>query len=134
MYEIVIDISSVKCPVKKVQRALQNDILRICCQYKLADKISIDRLHKECKIIGVEQRMRRQLLWLMFLLSKNEEFQQTSVRDTRSANKIIFKVPNKMTQQYEHSPYYIGNKLWSDLPGETQKSDNIFIFKKYVNA
>ena len=29
-------------------------------KYVRADKISIERLHKECKILGIEQRMRRQ--------------------------------------------------------------------------
>ena len=112
---------------------LQNDVLRICCKYIRADKISVDKLHKECKIIGIEQRMRRQLLWLMYLLSKSVEYQHKAPRDTRSANKIIFKVPNKISHQYENSPYYIGTKLWSVLPVNIQQAENIFVFKKYIS-
>ena len=119
--------------VKEDLQILQNDILRICCRYAWSDKVSVARLHKECKIIGIEQRMRKQLLWLMFLLSKNVEYQRKTVRETRTATKINFKVPNKISHQYEHSPYYMGTKLWNDLPENMQKSDNIFTFKKQVN-
>ena len=77
--------------IKEDFQILQNDILRICCRYTRSDKVSIARLHKECKIIGVEQRMRRQLLWLMFLLLKNKEYQRTALRETRSASKITLK-------------------------------------------
>ena len=99
--------------IKEDFQILQNDILRICSRYARSDKISIDRLHKECNIIGIEQCMRRQLLWLMYLLSKNVEYQRIANRETRSANKIIFKVPNTITHLYEHSPCYIGTKLWN---------------------
>ena len=87
---------------KEDLQIMQNDILRICCQlqYKLSDRISIGRLHKECKIIGIEQLMQKQLLRLMFLLSKNEKYRQVRGRDTRSANKINFKVPNKISHVY----------------------------------
>ena len=48
---------------------LQNDIhvLRICTMSRLADRVSISELHAKCKIISLEQRMRKQLLWLMYI-------------------------------------------------------------------
>ena len=46
--------------IKEDFQILQNDILRICCRYVRADKISVERLHKECNIVGIEQRMCRQ--------------------------------------------------------------------------
>ena len=36
---------------KENMQILQNNLYRICCRYKHSDKISIKRLHKECKII-----------------------------------------------------------------------------------
>ena len=91
---------------------LQNDILRICCGYKVSDRISIVRLDKECKSISIEQCMQKQLLWLMYLLSKKEIYLKVPGRDTWSANKVNFKVPTKISHVYEHSPYYMGMKLW----------------------
>ena len=68
--------------------------------------VSLVRLHKECKIISVEQRMQKQLLWLMYLLSKTEKYRKIPGRDIHSANKVNFKVPTKIPHVYEHSPYY----------------------------
>ena len=68
-----------------------------------------------------------QLLWLMNLLSKHEKHIKNPIRNTRNANRVNFKVPAKITHIYEHSPYYIGTKLWDILPEATQKSDNIII-------
>ena len=53
---------------------LQNDILRICTLFCLADRVSIQELHTKCNIISLEQRMRKQLLWLMYILSKDVVF------------------------------------------------------------
>ena len=53
----------------------------------------------------------------------------TPGRDTRSANKVNFKVPTKISHVYERSPYYIGTKLLESLPEMTQKCDNVFAFK-----
>ena len=39
---------------KDYLQKLQNDVLRICCNYRLSDMISIECLHKECKIISIE--------------------------------------------------------------------------------
>ena len=70
---------------------LQNDILRICNMSKLADRVSIPVLHKKCKIISLEQRMRKQLLWLMYILAKDPLYLRVSNRVTRSAGKIVLK-------------------------------------------
>ena len=53
---------------------LQNDILQICTLFRLADRVSIQELHTKCNIISLEQRMRKQLLWLMYILSKDVVF------------------------------------------------------------
>ena len=114
---------------KENMQILQNDILRICCRYKRSDNISIEPFHKECKILSLEQRMRKQLLCLMFLLSKKTKYQRVTIRDTWSATKIHFKVPNKISHTYKHLPYYIGTKLWNGVSETVQNSENSFIFK-----
>ena len=76
-------------------QTLQNDILRICNMTRISDKVSIVKLHEKCKIIGLEQRQRKQLLRLMYLLSKDENYLHVPGRITRNANRIIFRVPNR---------------------------------------
>ena len=71
---------------------LQNDVLRICTRNKMSDRVSIPELHAKCKIISLEQRMRKQLLGLMYLLSRDKAYLKTANRVTRSADNICFKV------------------------------------------
>ena len=111
---------------------LQNDVLRICTRVKLCDKVSITELHKKCKIISLKQRMQRQILWLMYLLSKEKSYLHVSGRNTRSTDKIQFKIPAKICPLYEHSPYYIGTTLWNGLSKGVQKIENVYMFKKEI--
>ena len=111
----------------------QNDILRICTRTKLSDKVSIPELHSKCKIISLKQRMQRQVLWLMYLLSKEPSFLHVPTRQTRSTDKIQFKVPTKILPIYEHSPYYIGTRLWNGLSKEIQNADNVYMFKREIS-
>ena len=121
----------ISCKSEDFQK-LQNDILRICTVTRLADKVSIRKLHEKCKIISLEQRMRKQLLWLMYILSKDEVFRNVPIRVTRSGDKIVFKVPTKILPMYERSPYYKGTKLWNELTASVQDSPDIFAFKKEI--
>ena len=76
--------------------------------------------------------MQKQLLWLMYIMSRDDTYLRVPPRETRGAQKIVFKVPTKILPIYEHSPYYQGTKLWNELEKETQKKDNIFSFKKEI--
>ena len=89
---------------------LQNDMLKICDKSKVSDRVSIEILHVKCKMLGLEQRMRKQILWLMYLLSNDLELLHAPVRETRNATKIVFKVPTRISPKYEKSPFYIGTK------------------------
>ena len=109
---------------------LQNDILRICDKSKVADRVSLEKLHSKCKILSIEQRMRKQLLRLMFLLSKEMEFIKPPLRETRNASKTVFKIPTKITPKYEKSPFLIDTKLWDDLPNDIQQVNNVFELKR----
>ena len=83
-----------------------------------------------CKIISPEQRMRKQLLWLMYLLSKDQSFLRIPNRVTRNAAKISFTVPTRIMPIFENSPFYIGTKLWNDLSIDIQDATDIFPLKK----
>ena len=111
---------------------VQNDILRICNETRISDRVSIPELHKKCKTIGLRQRMQKQMLWLMFILSRDNCYLYEHPRQTRNAQKIVFKVPNRITPSYERTPYYIGTKLWNELDVDTQKIENVFAFKKKI--
>ena len=104
---------------------MKNDMLRICCMIRLSDRVSIPELHKKCKIISLEQRMRKQLLWLMFILSRDESFLKVANRVTRNADKI--------TTSYQKSPYYLGTKLWNELSKTVQNAPDVYAFKKEIN-
>ena len=111
---------------------LQNDILRVCNMSKISDRISIPVLHEKCKIISLKQRMQKQLLWLMYILSREPEYIKVSQRVTRSTEKVVFKVPGKILPVYEHSPYYQGTKLWNGLDKDIQMKDSVCVFKKAI--
>ena len=59
---------------------MQNDI----------PELSIPELHAKCKIISREQRMRKQLLWLMYISSKDERFLKKPNRVTRGAEEVVW--------------------------------------------
>ena len=111
---------------------MQNDILRLCCKVKLNEHVSIKDLHIDCRIISLEQRMRKQLLWLMYIDSKNMENRKICERDLRSADKYIFKVDRKIGTKYQHSPFYIGTLLWNELNANTQFARDKIHFKQLI--
>ena len=111
-------------------QVLQNDILRICNRTRLSDRVSIPELHSKCKMNSLEQHISIQLLWLMYMLSKDEAFLKVPNRITRRIDRIVFNVPNRILPVYEQSPYCIGRKLWNDLSEQVQESNDVFAFKK----
>ena len=113
-------------------QVIQNDILRICNMTRISDKVPIPELHRKCKIIGLKQRMQKQLLWLMYIISQENSYLYVPVRQTRNAQKVIFKTPARILPIYERSPYYIGTKLWNELDVDTQKVDNVFAYKTKI--
>ena len=77
--------------------------------------------------------MQKQLLWLMYLLSRDEKLIKVPARETRNAGKIIFKVPTRITPKYEKSPFYVGTKLWDELPINIQGANSVHEFKKEID-
>ena len=87
--------------------------------------MSIEELHNKNKSISFEQRMRKQLLWLMYLLSRDRNHLQVP-------DMIVFRVPNKIGPVFKRSPYNIGTKLWNLLSRNTQNLPCVFAFKKKI--
>ena len=70
---------------------IQNDILRICFCSKLIDRVQISELHRKSNLLSLEQRMRKQLLWLMYNMSLDQNNRKMCVRDLRSNEKYILR-------------------------------------------
>ena len=106
-------------------QTLQNNALRLCQRYYLVDRVRIDLLHYECRILGLEQRRRKQLLRLMYLHSRNDP-----TRLTRAMAKVVFKTATKCTGKYLNSPFYKGTLFWNQLSHTVQRSDTVLHFVK----
>ena len=117
---------------KKDLQTLQNNALRICLRYRLADRISERNLHIESNIQILEQRQKLQLLKLMYYKSKIVTNIKVASRPTRAGDNIVFRIPTKCTTKYLNSPYYIGAQLWSKARGDVQRAANIFEFDKHI--
>ena len=113
-------------------QTLQNDILRVCYRSRLTDRVRISDLHNKAKLLSLEQRMRKQLLWLMYNMSLDRNNRKVGARALRSNNKYIFKTDNKVGTKYQCSPYYKGTLLWNELPKDIQFAGDVYEFKKRV--
>ena len=124
----------VSCTIsmRKELQTLQNNILRLCLRYRLADRVSIEQLHREANLQSVEQRSEFHLLKLLFDYSKKPEHVKPAPRLTRAANKIVLKIPNRCSEKYLNSPLYKGNKIWNALDMNVQRLQIIDSFVKYV--
>ena len=117
---------------RKDLQTLQNNALRICLRYRLADRISERTLHIEGKLQSLEQRRNIQLLKLMYQQSKNIYNIKVPVRPTRATEKIVFNIPTRCTTKYLSSCYYLGTQLWNKLTENTQRMANIKGFEKCI--
>ena len=125
-------LSSCNRGQKKDLQTLQNNALRICLRYKLADRISERMLHFEGKIQSLEQRRNLQLLKIMYHQSKSIQNIKVPCRLTRAAEKIVFKIPTRCTTKYLSSVYYLGTQLWKNLSENIQRAENIVRFEKLI--
>ena len=114
---------------RKDLQICQNDALRVCTHIKLLDHVRIDDLHDRCKITSLEQRRCIQLLLLMYRKSKDNSLSKVFNRNTRQSNRFTFKTDSFEVTLYKRSPYYIGAKMWNDLPAEYLDLPDIYCFK-----
>ena len=119
-----------QCALKKVQ----NDVLRICYKSRLPDKVKISELHKKARILSLEQRTIRQLLWLMYIFSLDNNNRKIVPRNLHSNEKYIFKTDSKIGTKYQNSPYYKGTVFWNNLPKNLQFADTVGCFKQLLRS
>ena len=110
----------------------QNDILRICNNSRLVDRVSIPKLHKKAHLLSLKQRWEKQLLSLMYIYSTKENVRLVRDRVTRNIDKFVFKTETRIGTKYENSPFYRGTILWNSLSKELQFADDIHIFKTEI--
>ena len=113
-------------------QTLQNNALRICLRYNLADRVSEERLNTEGRIQSLKQRNEKQLLKLMYYQSKKMENLKEPNRHTRATEKIVFKIPTRCTTKFLNSSYFRGTQLWNNLPRNIQCSETMFKFEKSI--
>ena len=92
--------------------------------------ISRIELHRQAKLLSLCQRREKQLLILMYKLSKKGILRKITNRATRQQEKYVFRTETKIGKKYEESPFYQGTKLWDKLTKETQFSENVHDLKK----
>ena len=119
-----------RCDLQKIQ----NDVLRICYKSRLTDKVKISELHKKAHILSLEQRMIRQLLWLMYIFSLYNNNRKIVPRNLHSNEKYIFKTDSKIGTKYQNSLYYKGTVFWNDFPKNLQFADRVGCFKQLLRS
>ena len=70
-----------------------------------------------------------QLLGLMYSHKRDPENLRIPVRNTREANREIFKTERYQNYKYKNSPYYKGSELWKTLPVDLAVSECLLQFK-----
>ena len=114
---------------KRDLQVIQNDVLRFYNNNKREDKVLLNVMHKNANLISLEQRRCKQILSLMYKLSKNPENRKIGNRNTRQQEKYIFKTDSKIGTKYSNSPYYKGTKMW-DTPVMMSNFLTILMFLK----
>ena len=68
----------------------------------------------------------------MYKKSKDRSLHKIFVRDTRVSKRIVFKTESYEGTLYKRSPYFVGTKLWNELPKIDIEMPDIFSFKKSI--
>ena len=130
-----IFLHSASQTVRKKLQTLQNKALR--CALKKEKLTKSNELHREAKILKLNNRIHLHVLLHMFQLSQFPNFklwktnQPTGVR-TRSSKKKLISFRPPTNEKFKKSITYQGPKLWNNLPGHLQKLDSYHEFKAQV--
>ena len=111
-------------------QVIQKDALRTCYNVKRRDKYYVVIMHKQAKLLSLEQRRSLQLLHLMYLHKNDIGNMRIMNCNTRTARHEQFYVERYNNIKYKNSPYYKGTELWDLLPLDIIQSDSIFQFKQ----
>ena len=103
---------------------LQNDCLRVCEGIRDPRDIHVEQLHTQNGVVMLEERRHRQLLGMMYSLSRDPESVIVPARELRGGTKIKLKLSRPHKDIYYKSPLYRGTQLWDRLDGVKQHSTN----------
>ena len=109
----------------------QNNGLRICTRSKVID-ISINQLHKTCKVARLETRRKKQLACLMYRHTTNPENCVIQRNRTRSDKKVKMKVERPHREKYRKGPLYRGMLIWDELDCYIQDAETVDQFKTKI--
>ena len=76
----------------------------------------------------ITRAIRRQLLRLMYIHSKNQCNIKVPLRRTSAMNKKVFNRTTRCSGKYLNSPFYKGTLLWNALSPDLQKAGNVIVF------
>ena len=91
-YAVFILLSLNRADRKELQ-ILQNDVLRLCKNVRLRDRISTTVLHNKANLASREKRWTNQLKQLMYIHSRNADNRAERARIARANIKYMFKLP-----------------------------------------
>ena len=92
----------------------------MCVNINHPRDIGTIELHTLAKIDRLHYRRDLNLLCIMYDLKQHHVYERIGVRPTRHGDKYVFQTEISSTGAYTRSPYYIGAKLWNDLPMNIQ--------------
>ena len=120
-----------KHDTEKLQK-LQNRALRLCYNIQNPRDFSVMDLHSRANLDLLYMRQERQLLGLMYDISKNLSYILPPRANTRQADKLMFVTEIVNYDIYQNSPYYVGTRLWNKLKADVQKKQNRGEFKREI--
>ena len=91
--------------------------------------ISVRELHSLANLLTLEQRREKQLLCLMYDISRKEEYIKPNLIRTRQAAKVTLVSEIVRCGIYAKSPYIVGCALWNELDVNVQKLDQKVVYK-----
>ena len=91
------------------------------------------QLYEKGKILPLNLRREKSLLKLMFSLSKDQSRHANLARRTRYNTGVILKQFKPKTKIMLDSPFYIGPKIWNQLPNEIRKAGTIEEFDRLLD-
>ena len=91
--------------------------------------ISINDLHNNARVSLLNERRDLNLLCIMYDLKQLHLYERTRDRETRQGKTYIFQTYIALVGIYTRSPYYVGSKLWNNIPSNIQNTGTKAQFK-----
>ena len=112
----------------KLQR-IQNRALRIVFKGRI---LSVAEMHERANVEYLEQRREAHLIALMYNRTKEDQYRDDTVRNTRAAEAVLLKVPKAKTNKLTKAPIISGSTLWNGLPVRIRQAKSKLELKNLV--